>query len=153
MKQLKVQQGDLLVFASSLIHAGRDASPAECKHIKFSNYISPDLEKNDLNEWTDILFQFTLAHALFPSPISKGKGKVIPFLRDEEKHDTATFGDKRYENVVVDEAQFKKYIEDPGMTFKERLDVSVKDWMSKLEGKVVHRTPNRVKKLIGKHMI
>lgn len=145
VKQLKVQQGDLLVFAPSLIHAGGDASPAECKHIKFSNYISPDLEKNDLNDWTDISFQFTLAHALFPSPISKGKGKVIPFLRDEEKHDTATFGDKRYESVVVDEAQFKKYIEDPGMTFKEKLDASMKDWMSKLEGKVVHRTRNRVK--------
>jgi ribosomal protein L16 Arg81 hydroxylase len=144
VKELKVKKGDLILFPSCLIHAGGQASSTECLHTKFIKFIPQNEEKNNYDEWTDISYQFTLAHALFPSPISQGKGVILPFIRDEEKHSKAEFQEKRYEDVQIDEQKFKQYVNEPGFKFKEILDASLSVWIKKLDGEKVYITRSRV---------
>lgn len=101
---------------------------------------SPKEEKNNYDEWTDISYQFTLVHTLFPSPISQGKGEILPFTCDEEKHNKAEFQDKRYEDVQIDKQKFEKYVKEKGMEFKTILDKSLSLWIKKLDGYKVHIT-------------
>jgi ectoine hydroxylase-related dioxygenase (phytanoyl-CoA dioxygenase family) len=65
-EELNVKKGDLLLFPPCLIHAGGQASSTECNHNKFINFIPQNEEKNNYDKWTDISYQFTLVHALFP---------------------------------------------------------------------------------------
>ena len=134
VKELRVKKGDLILFPPCLIHAGGQASSTESLHTKFIKYIPQNEEKNNYDEWTDISYQFTLAHALFPSPISQGKGVILPFICDEEKHIKAEFKEKRYEDVEIDEQKFKQYVNKPGLKFREILDSSLSDWIKKLDG-------------------
>ena len=41
VKELLVDQGDLIIFPPSLIHAGGKASHGKCNYTKFINYIIP----------------------------------------------------------------------------------------------------------------
>ena len=134
VEELRVKKGDLILFLPCLFHAGRQASSTECLHTKFIKYIPQNEEKNNYDEWTDISYQFTLAHALFPLPILQGKGVILPFICDEEKHIKAEFKEKRYEDVEIDEQKFKQYVNEPGLKFREILDSSLSDWIKKLDG-------------------
>jgi hypothetical protein len=44
------------------------------------------------------------------SPILQGKGVILPFIRDKEKHNKAEFQGKRYEDVQIDKQKFEQYL-------------------------------------------
>lgn len=145
VKELKVQQGELLIFPPSLIHAGGQASSKECNHTKFINYIPGGGEKHNYSDWTDITFQFTMKHALFRSPIPFGKGKIYSFINDEEKHRKAQLQDERNVDVQIDQMRFEEYVMESGMQFKTLLDKSTSEWIQYLNGERVYNTRSRVR--------
>lgn len=145
VKELKVQQGELLIFSPSLIHAGGQASSKDCKHCKFINYIPGNREKCNYDDWTDISFQFTMKHALFPSPISPGKGRIFPYKNDEGKGRKAILRNEKKIDVQIDQQRFKDYVKDAGMQFKSMLDKSLSDWIQYLNGERVYNTRSRVR--------
>ena len=78
------------------------------------------------------------------SPISQGRGVILPFIRGKEKHNKAEFQGKRYEDVQIDEQKFEQYVNEPCLRFKEKLDALKSAWIKKLDGERVYITRSHV---------
>jgi hypothetical protein len=128
--RLAVNQGDLLVFSPALIHSGGEASSIDG---------STRDGNRDLDCFTDVSFQFTFAHNSFPSSFGPGYGAFQPFERDELKHETAEYPNKRYKDAAVDinTQKFQEYIDEGGTGFKDMLESGFKQIMAKLAGQKV----------------
>ena len=142
VKELLVDQGDLIIFPPSLIHAGGKASHGKCNYTKFINYIPNSREKQDYDSWNDISFQFGMCHSMFPSAIPLGKGRFFPYTNDEEKHVKAKLRHNGKIDIDVDDQAFQKFINEPGLSFKTALDESLSKWIQKLNGEVTYNTRN-----------
>jgi hypothetical protein len=152
-----IQQGELVVFAPSLIHAGGRASSPKSTQVNgygYKNYGDHYIPWGDTHreqryrniggydKWTDVSFQFMLSHAGNPM-IEVGRGQNIWFMRDEQKHEDAEFQGQRYHKVDVNCLEFHSYIEEGGKMFVETMIDTSQTWLDILSGKAKHITRKR----------